>query len=649
MIVYFADRQLSILGQASTELPKGLTVIEDLKTEDVETGVSVFECKIPFDKRTRAKVLACVEVGNYILRSHENENEFYTIIDSEVDTKRQEVYIYAEDAGLDLLNEVVGAYEADKAYPISHYINKFAYDSGFEIGINEAASLTRKLSWDGEATVTERIASVATQFGGYEVSYSYEIHGLEITGKYINIHKQRGQDNGVQLRLNKDIDGIVIKKSIANLATALECTGGTPEDTNIEDDIDPVPITLKGYSYDDGDFYVSGSRLYSREALKTWSRYVWSKEPNQVSGNVGHIIRSFSYDTLSQSTLCAHALTELKKIREVEVNYEVDVTNWPKGTKIGDRVNIVDDEDELYVSARILLLETSVADQKKKVTLGEYLIRNSGISDKVSNLAAQFAKTSQSAAKALAITTSALAISGEAKTQAGSAYAESASAQKKAEDAQASASSAQASASSAQNSATQAKEAVENVERDVEELEASVVNETQATNERITTAESLIQQLSNCIAMLVTDENGESLMTQTENGWTFSMKETSEAVSSLTRLLETLQQETGSTEATVDTLRQAVSDHGETLEYVTVTTYEDEPCIKLGESDSNFKLLITNTRIMFMNGANVPTYINTNGLVTQNIEVKGEIVQGGYVMLNTADGGWGLLWKGVSS
>ena len=39
----------------------------------------------------------------------------------------------------------------------------------------------------------------------------------------------------------------------------------------------------------------------------------------------------------------------------------------------------------------------------------------------------------------------------------------------------------------------------------------------------------------------------------------------------------------------------------------------------------------------------------TNGLVTQNIEVRGEIVQGGYVMLNTADGGWGLLWKGVSS
>lgn len=1167
MIVYFADRQLNILGQASTELPEGLTITDDLKTEDVETGVAVFECRIPYNKATRANVEVCTEVGNYILRSHDNENEFYTIIDAEIDTKRQEVYIYAEDAGLDLLNEVVGAYEADKAYPISHYIDKFAYDSGFEIGINEASSLTRKLSWDGEATATERIASVATQFGGYEVSYSYEIKGLEITHKYINIHKERGQDNGVQLRLNYDIDGIVTKKSIANLATALECVGGIPEDENYEDDIEPVAITLDGYKYDDGDFYVSGSRLYSREALKKWSRYTWNKEPNQLSGNVGHIVKTFSYDTTSQATLCAHAVTELKRICEMEINYEIEISKLPEGTKIGDRINVIDDDGNLYVSARILLLETCVVDQTQKVTLGEYLIRSSGISEKVSALASQFAKTTQSAARALAISNTASEIADEAQAQANSAAEEAAQAQKTADDAQTAANAAQASANEAQAAANEAQAAVETVEKSVEELETAVTNaqtaadnaqvsantaqakaneaaqaavdaqaaadeaeatvatvqskadeaiskanaaqinaetakanaataqataeaaqadaeqanadiaaladeletvsqtmtadyarktdlieatanlqsqitqnaaqitstvskvqevdetannaqeqaqaaqtaastaqaqanqatadaqaaqtaannaasaaataqseadkakaaaataqgvadkakadleaaqadlasvtsrvdateeeitaaqqavataqtaaenakanadaaakkaanaqstadtavtnaanaqtvadnaasnaalaqqtaeeakgnasmaqaraeeaerraaeaqrtadnavsdaanaqstadaaaqaaadaqsaaddagaraaqaeadlataqqnlanvtsrvdateaeveaaqaavstaqaaankakedaeaaqatadtakanaataqtaannaktaadnaqlaadeaqtaadnaqaavdalavrvtsaetkitqnseqialmakktevtetlggystkeetqaaitlesdaiissveETYATNERVTTAETLIQQLSNCISMLVTDENGESLMTQTENGWTFSMKETAEAVSSLTDLMETLQRESGSTQATVDILQQAVTDHGQALKYVNVSTYEDEPCIELGKSDNDFKLLITNTRIMFMNGSNVPTYINTDGLVTKNIEVTGEIVQGGYVMLNTSDGGWGLLWKGVS-
>lgn len=469
MIVYFADRQLNILGQASTKLPGGLTISDDLKTEDVETGVAVFECWIPYNNNTRSMVEACTEVGNYILRSHDNENEFYTIIDAEIDTKAQEVYIYAEDAGLDLLNEVVGAYEADKAYPISHYINKFAFDSGFEIGINEAASLTRKLSWDGEATATERIASVATQFGGFEVSYSYDIHGLEITGKYINIHKERGQDNGVQLRLNLDIDSIITKKSIGNIATALECKGGIPEDSE-------NPITLAGYSYDDGDFYVSGTRLYSRKALQKWSRYVWPKEPNQIKGNEGHIVAQYSYDTISQQTLCANAITELKKRCDMEVNYEVKKARLPQGTKVGDWVNIVDDAGELYVAARILLLETSVVKDKREITLGEYLIKGSGISEKVSALSAQFAKTTQSVARASAISNNAVAKAEEAQAQASSAAEEAANAQKTADEATQAANNAQEAAENAQTAADNAQAAVDVVEKDVEALETAVTN-----------------------------------------------------------------------------------------------------------------------------------------------------------------------------
>lgn len=191
--------------------------------------------------------------------------------------------------------------------------------------------------------------------------------------------------------------------------------------------------------------------------------------------------------------------------------------------------------------------------------------------------------------------------------------------------------------------------APEDIDKTIEDAQTETNKAIDSANGRITSAESVIQQLSNCISMLITDANGESLMTQTENGWTFSMKETNEAVSALSSLMESLQQETGNTKATVDALNQAVKDHGTTLEYVNITTYEDEPCIELGESDSDFKLRITNTRIMFMNGSNIPTYINTNGLVTQNIEIRGELIQGGYVQLNTPDGGWGLLWKGVSS
>lgn len=475
MILYFADRQLNIIGQASTKLPKGLTIVDDNKTEDVESGVAVFECKIPFTKDTRSEVEECTELGNHIIMKDDDEDKLYTITDAEIDTKAQEVYIYAEDDGMDLLNEVVGAYEADKAYDIAHYINKYAADAGFVIGINEVSSLTRKLSWDGESTATARIASVATQFDGCEISFSFEIDGLNVTKKYINIHKERGKDIGVTLRLNKDIDRIITTKSIANLATALQCTGGTPEDDNFEDDVDPVPVTLKGYSYDDGDFYVdSDGLLKSRKALEKWSRFLWKTDESALSG--GHIVKQYSYDTLDQKTLCSHAITELKKICDMEVNYEADISDFPDSVKAGDRINIVDDAGELYLSTRVLKLESSETNKEKKATFGEYLIKTSGISQKVAELAAQFAKAAQSAARALAIANNAKAKADAAQVQADTALAGSNAAQEAAEAAQTAANSANESALLAQEKAAQAQEAVDVVEESVASLETTVDN-----------------------------------------------------------------------------------------------------------------------------------------------------------------------------
>ncbi len=383
MIIYFADRRMKVLGQASTGLPSGFSVRKDEKIEETDTGVDSFSCYITFEDKDRLTVEAMTDAGNYLLRKNDDENEFYTIIDSEVDPESHEIYIYAEDAGLDLLNEIADPYEATEAHPIAWYIERWTEDSGFEIGINEVLDLSRKLKWDGESTVTERLASVATQFDNAEISYSFDIDGLIITNKYVNIHKKRGKDIGDELRINKHLNNIIVKKSVANLATALRVTGGTPEGQ--ED-----PITLKGYSYDDGDFYVdSNGILKSRKAVERWSRYCWEKK---IPGYEGHIEKTYSYDTTNQQTLCAHAVTELKSICEMEVNYEADIAILPDTVKIGDRVNIVDDNGELYVSARLLQLKTSIVEGTRKATFGEYLIKDSGISDKVEALAAQFAE-----------------------------------------------------------------------------------------------------------------------------------------------------------------------------------------------------------------------------------------------------------------
>lgn len=390
MIIYFADRAMNILGSASTGLPKGLMITDDKKTEEISEGVATFECNLDYDfvnsdEEQEVDVKKLAAVGNFILKqsADSSEVEVYTIIDSTIDPIQKDASIYAEDAGLDLLNEVVGKYAADKAYNIAYYINKFAYDSGFEIGINEVSNLTRKLSWDGETTATERLLSVATQFDNAEIEFSFKVENMAVTGKYINVYKNRGNDSGVTLTVGKEISGFRIKSSIADLATAYRCTGGTPEGSE-------NPITLNGYKYDDGDFYVEGSYVKSRKALEKWSRYQIKTEKDK--NDVGHIVKSFTYDTTSKSELCNRAVSSLKKICDEAVTYEVELLYLPDGVKVGDTVSIVDDDDNIYLTARLLKLEMSESNDTKEAELGDYVRQENGIDAKVIELAEQFEK-----------------------------------------------------------------------------------------------------------------------------------------------------------------------------------------------------------------------------------------------------------------
>lgn len=392
MIIYFADRAMNILGSASTGLPKGLIITNDKKTEEISEGVAIFECNLDYnfvnpdeDEEQEVDVKKLAAVGNFILKqsADSSEVEVYTIIDSTIDPIQRDASIYAEDAGLDLLNEVVGKYAADKAYNIAYYINKFAYDSGFEIGINEVSNLTRKLSWDGEDTATKRLLSVATQFDNAEIGFGFKVENMAVTGKYINVYKNRGNDSGVTLNVGKEVSGFRIKSSIADLATAYRCTGGTPEGSE-------NPITLNGYKYDDGDFYVEGSYVKSRKALEKWSRYQIKTEKNK--NDVGHIVKSFTYDTTSKSELCNRAVSSLKKICDEAVTYEVELLYLPDGVKVGDTVSIVDDDDNIYLTARLLKLEMSESNDTKEAELGDYVRQGSGIDAKVMELAERFEK-----------------------------------------------------------------------------------------------------------------------------------------------------------------------------------------------------------------------------------------------------------------
>lgn len=384
MIIYFCDRQMNILGQASTELSGGFRISNDKNVEDVESGVNTFECVITWTDDTRSELEDAIVAGNYILKSNKDDNNYnclYQIVEAESDTKAQEIRLYSEDAGLDLLNKICGAATLSNK-TITQMLAYFA-PGDWTINVQDAPTTTKSNKWEGDSSCTERLRSVVGLWN-CELYYSFDIEQLQVKDKIINVVKKRGRQEAIpQLKLNYDIDRIVTKTSIADMVTALAVTGGTLDGSD-------TPINLKNYTYnytdpDTGDQYTvhkATGQMRNITAMDEWSSMIDTD---------GLFVGSFTYDTTDKAVLAGQARAELQKLSKPAVNYEVDFAKLPDDVQVGDRVNIIDDDGGLYLEARILKIETCEAEDTQTATIGEYLLKTSGIADKVQALAEEMA------------------------------------------------------------------------------------------------------------------------------------------------------------------------------------------------------------------------------------------------------------------
>ena len=383
MMIYFADRDLNILGNASTQLPDGFRITDDLTVEEIDTGVNTFSCVLPFTDYDRADLEEMVTEGNYILKQSargDDDNAYdavYQIIDVEFDSSAQEFQVYAEDAGLDLLNTLCGAVALTGT--IDQMMEYFLPD-GWSLNIMDVPTTVQTCEWQGESSCTERLLSVVNQWG-CELYYSFVIDRLQIIERVVNVIKKRGNQEAIpQLRLNYDLKKIYWKRSIADLVTALEVRGGGSG----------TPIDLVGYEYSytdpsTGDVYrvdPTTGQMRNETAMAKWSSAI---DPD------GLWVGSFSFDTQDKAVLAGQARAYLQRHSQVEVNYEVDFEKLPDDIQIGDRVNIIDEDGELYLEARLLRIETCESEDTQKATIGEYLLRSGGISARVAQLATDLA------------------------------------------------------------------------------------------------------------------------------------------------------------------------------------------------------------------------------------------------------------------
>lgn len=389
MILYFADKNFKILGTASTSLSGGYVITDDTKKEEVETGIATLDCTVAYTDDTRSDIESWCRAGNYVLAYYGKETaadmdivNLFMITTTELSVLDHTIKFESEDSGLDLLNNLAKEYTGTEQMSAADYINKFLEKTGFRLRNNNVSALPKKLEWTSTDTVTKRLADIAEKFE-IELTYGFSVKGLTVADRWVDIADETGKDTKINLYINKEVNNISVKNTIENLATALYATG--------KDNLTLIGFTIPEADKDKYQIDPDGN-LVSLEALTKWARVDYAGKES-YSGNLYQKFESS--ETASQADLYKLAKEKLDSISDIETNYEVDIADLPQGVGIGDRVNIVDDAGNTYISGRILELETSVTDGTKQATLGEYVIKDSGISELVESLASSFANLSK--------------------------------------------------------------------------------------------------------------------------------------------------------------------------------------------------------------------------------------------------------------
>lgn len=155
-----------------------------------------------------------------------------------------------------------------------------------------------------------------------------------------------------------------------------------------------------------------------------------------------------------------------------------------------------------------------------------------------------------------------------------------------------------------------------------------------------------IDAINATLKTLVTGQNGESLMTQTDTGWTFSIADMQNLLTKLSTNVDGLNSGMTDASSRLDNLDQSIEDLGEYTDYIKFGVDNGKPCIILGEVDSNFKVVITNTDIRFMEGSSVPASISNQALNIETAVINGELQQGNFAWVARSNGHYSLMVKG---
>ena len=164
---------------------------------------------------------------------------------------------------------------------------------------------------------------------------------------------------------------------------------------------------------------------------------------------------------------------------------------------------------------------------------------------------------------------------------------------------------------------------------------------------KVTISMTKIEQLDDQISALVTDENGNSLMIQDSSGWHFNIGAIQNTLNNTVKDLSGLTGDMEDAQTLLDTTKGMADALEKKTAFIDLTTVNGQPAILLGQTNSKFKLRITNTSIDFLEGTEAVAYISNQNLYITRAIIKNEIQIGdgtGWVLKRRPNGNLGLRW-----
>lgn len=369
--------QIYVLNRARETLATTSSIYDDKHTLTLDAGSSSYEFKI--SKSDEASQY--MDSGNYIvLQDDDGKTWLFTILDYE-ETQYTKT-VYAEDAGIELLNKACDIWKSSGPHSFEYYFNLVTSGTPWKLGVNQLAGLERTLTYEGRDTGLGRLLSILKGFDNAECTFDVTVKMNAPSEFKINVYKSVGSDRSdVQMVYSHELDDITKKESRAEFVTALCGVGGT-----IQTD-DGQGNTQDAGNIDFADLEYNKDGLVTMKGDKFLRAVDANKRFNP--GQVTYIEAFYEYDTQSASELLNRTITRLKTYSEPQYTYTADVKIIDSTLKIGDTVTIIDHDynPALYLSARVAKLEKSYTDPSQNtIEFCNYQLLSSRLADKLARL-----------------------------------------------------------------------------------------------------------------------------------------------------------------------------------------------------------------------------------------------------------------------